>query len=397
MLLVVVADDGQIGGHVEAQARGGMEDARGDPVVVTDDPRGPPVYGNTVQQSQRSLVPGGDLPSRPHDPVLLCGQPHRPQRVPEATQPLRGGDVVQATHQGDTAVARVEEEARGAAATGPLGGDDGREGTVLGEAVGEHGERAVQPFRDAGAAQRQRRVDDPVDPPVEQFGDGRVLGGRVLPGIDGEHQVLPVPRRVHGAAQQPPGERRGGDLVRDQPDHGGTTSAQATGDGVRPVAELCGGLADLLLRLGGEVALGTPVEDEGHGRVRHPGEPGDIPRGRPLGPATPCLLDPAHASSPPTLPDQASLPAEDVEEPSTADRTGQPSSAPCGAAFCWGRVLNTYRPSPRHAQCGEVDQTAQAWHGLADGRLAVAEWTDCFNNQRPTRRSEKSGSLREGC
>lgn len=202
-------------------------------------------------------------------------------------------------------MARVDQEARGATATGPLGGDDGREGAVLGETVGEHGERAVQPFRDSGAAQRQRGVDDPVDPPVEQFGDSRVLGDGVLSGVDGEYQVLTAPRHVHGPAQQPPGERRGGDLVRDQTDHGGTTPAQATGDRVRPVAELFGRLADLLLRLSGEVALGTPVEDEGHGRVRHPGKPGDIPRGRPLSPATPRSLDPAHASSPPSLPDQA--------------------------------------------------------------------------------------------
>ncbi|EKX65749.1 hypothetical protein STRIP9103_02905 [Streptomyces ipomoeae 91-03] len=49
--------------------------------------------------------------------------------------------------------------------------------------------------------------------------------------------------------------------------------------------------------------------------MRHPGKPGDIPRGRPLSPATPRLLDPAHASSPPSLPDRTKPTRGDVATP----------------------------------------------------------------------------------
>jgi hypothetical protein len=89
--------------------------------------------------------------------------------------------------------------------------------------------------------------------------------------------VLARPGRLHRAAQQPARERGGRDLVGDQPDHGRTAATQAAGDGVGPVAELSGGQPDTFLGGGGEVALGTAIEDEGDGGVRHAGEPGDVP------------------------------------------------------------------------------------------------------------------------
>lgn len=72
--------------------------------------------------------------------------------------------------------------------------------------------------------------------------------------------MLVRPGGVHGAAQQPSGERGGGDLVGDQADHGRTAAAQAAGDGVGPVAELGGGLPDAFLGGGREVAAARPLK-----------------------------------------------------------------------------------------------------------------------------------------
>jgi hypothetical protein len=59
--------------------------------------------------------------------------------------------------------------------------------------------------------------------------------------------VFAVPGGLHRAAQQPPRERRGRDLVGDQPDHGRAAATQAAGDGIGAVAELGGGLPDAFL------------------------------------------------------------------------------------------------------------------------------------------------------
>ncbi len=105
----------------------------------------------------------------------------------------------------------------------------------------------MQALGDPDPAQGHRGVDDAVHAPVEEFGDGRVLLGGVAAGVHGEDEVVAVPGGLHGPAQQPPGERGRGDLVRDQADHGRTATAQAAGDGVGPVAEPGGGLPDAFL------------------------------------------------------------------------------------------------------------------------------------------------------
>lgn len=219
----------------------------------------------------------GDLAARADDPFLGDGDPLGAQRVAEAAQAFHGGDVVEATDMGDPAVALVEEEPGRRTAPGAFGGDDGGQGVVLGDAVGEDGVGAVQALGDTDAAQGEGGVDDAVHAPVEELGDRRVLLGRVAAGVDGQDEVLAVPGGLHGAAQQPAGEGRGGDLVGDQADHGRTAAAQAAGDGVGAVAELGGGLADAFLGGGREVALGAAVEHEGDGGVRDTGEPRDVP------------------------------------------------------------------------------------------------------------------------
>lgn len=219
--------------------------------------------GALGQEPHAGLVTGRDLPAVADDPVRRGGEPRTAQRLPEAAQPLRGCDVVEAADQGDAPVARLQQHRGRRPPAGPLGRDHRRQRAVLGQAVRQHRPRAAQPRRDGHATQGHRRVDDAVHPAVQQLGDrGGLLVG-IAAGVHREHQVVPVPSGLHGTAQQLPRERRGGDLVGHQPDHGRPVAAQPARDGVGPVAQLRGRGQDPLLGPLGQVALALLLKTKG--------------------------------------------------------------------------------------------------------------------------------------
>ena len=68
---------------------------------------------------------------------------------------------------------------------------------------------------------------------------------RIVAGVDGQQDIPQFPRSILRAEHDAPGERRGGDLVADEPEDAAAAGLQVAGHQIGPVAEVLGDSLDL--------------------------------------------------------------------------------------------------------------------------------------------------------
>ena len=92
---------------------------------------------------------------------------------------------------------------------------------------------------------------------------------RIVAGVDRQQDVPELPRRILRAEHDASGERRGGDLVADEPEDAAAAGFQITGDQIGLVPKVFGDAFDLLRDLRFDASAILAVEHPGYGGDGH--------------------------------------------------------------------------------------------------------------------------------
>ena len=290
-LLVVVAHQRDILGHLEAELGQRLHRAQRHQVVGAEDGGG---RARLAHQRQRRLEAGARHPVAVAHQRRVEGQVGGGQRAAVALEPVLGGlHPGLAVDEADAGVAHRDQMLGGRMAAADLAGHDGGQAVALVMAVQQHHRQLGV----VGQHRRQRhlpgedgRVDDAQQHRVgAQCRDRRGLLVGIAAGDDDADQAVVLPGRVARAVDADHRMRAGRDLVDQIADQAAPQPRCRAGAGDRlgggllaprqPVAQLHRHAEHAAARLGRQPRAGHVVEHHRHGGLGHAGGLGHIGHG----------------------------------------------------------------------------------------------------------------------